>query len=98
MECLKEIGSSKVSAIIVSCDDIEATLLINQSNIQREKVSDIELARAYKATYDALVQDKNRNLSPGNSKNEHLFRSLKVRLRNEQTKKLLKNTVYQERR
>lgn len=70
VECLKEIGSSKVNAIIVSCDDIEATLLINQSNIQREKVSDIELARAYKATYDALVQDKNRNLSPGNSKNE----------------------------
>lgn len=71
VECLKEIGSSKVNAIIVSCDDIEATLLINQSNIQREKVSDIELARAYKATYDALVQDKNGNLKVGDSKNKN---------------------------
>lgn len=71
VECLKEIGSSKVKAIIVSCDDIEATLLINQSNIQREKVSDIELARAYKATYDALVQDKNGNLKVGDSKNKN---------------------------
>lgn len=72
VDCLKEIGSETVNAIIVSCDDIEATLLINQSNIQREKVSDIELARAYKATYEALVQDKNSNLSPGNSKNENV--------------------------
>ena len=72
VECLKEIGSSKVSAIIVSCDDIEATLLINQSNIQREKVSDIELARAYKATYDALVQDKNGNLKVGDCKNKNV--------------------------
>lgn len=71
VECLKEIGRSKVNAIIVSCDDIEATLLINQSNIQREKVSDIELARAYKATYDALVQDKNVNLKVGDSKNKN---------------------------
>ena len=72
VECLKEIGSSKVNAIIVSCDDIEATLLINQSNIQREKVSDIELARAYKATYDALVQDKNGNLKVGDCKNKNV--------------------------
>lgn len=72
VECLKEIGSSKVNAIIVSCDDIEATLLINQSNIQREKVSDIELARAYKATYDALVQDKNSNLKVGDCKNKNV--------------------------
>lgn len=72
VECLKEIGSSKVNAIIVSCDDIEATLLINQSNIQREKVSDIELARAYKATYDALVQDKNGNLKIGDCKNKNV--------------------------
>ena len=72
VECLKEIGSNKVKAIIVSCDDIEATLLINQSNIQREKVSDIELARAYKATYDALVQDKNGNLKVGDCKNKNV--------------------------
>ncbi len=72
VDCLKEIGSETVNAIIVSCDDIEATLLINQSNIQREKVSDIELARAYKATYEALVQDKNSNLKVGDNKNKNV--------------------------
>lgn len=66
--CLKEIGKDKVKAIIVKCDDVEATLMINQSNIQREKVTDVEMARAYKATYDALVQDKNKNLKQGVNK------------------------------
>lgn len=63
--CLKEIGKDTVKAIIVKCDDVEATLMINQSNIQREKVTDVEMARAYKATYDALVQNKNNNLKQG---------------------------------
>ncbi|MDY6037474.1 MAG: ParB N-terminal domain-containing protein [Eubacterium sp.] len=72
VDCLREIGSEKVKAIIVKCDDIEATLLINQSNIQREKVTDLELARAYKATYDALVQDKNNNLRVGDNKNKNV--------------------------
>ena len=78
VDCMKEIGLKTVKAIIVSCDDVEATLLINQSNIQREKVSDIELARAYKATYDALKQDKNQNLMEGNSKNENVEISTSV--------------------
>lgn len=69
---LKEIGESKVKAILVDCDDVKATLLINQSNIQRTKVSDIELARAYKATYDAIKKDKDSNLTAGNYKNENV--------------------------
>ncbi|MDY2960426.1 MAG: ParB/RepB/Spo0J family partition protein [Hornefia sp.] len=72
VDCLKEIGSKTVKAIIVSCDDIEATLLIAQSNIQREKVTAIELARAYRNTYEALKQDKNSNLKVGESKNENV--------------------------
>lgn len=66
---MKEIGESSVKAILVDCDDVKATLLINQSNIQRTKVSDIELARAYKATYDAMKKDKDSNLTAGNYKN-----------------------------
>lgn len=62
VDCLREIGEEKVKAIIVECDDVQATLLIAQSNIQREKVSDIELARAYKNTYEAMKRDKNANL------------------------------------
>lgn len=61
-ELLKEIGKDKVKAIVVNVGDVDATLLISQSNIQRESVSDIEIARAYKATYDALKLDKNANL------------------------------------
>ena len=72
VDCMKEIGLKTVKAIIVSCDDVEATLLINQSNIQREKVSDIELARAYKATYDALKQDKGGNDKVEKGKKETL--------------------------
>lgn len=72
VDCLKEIGSKTVKAIIVSCDDIEATLLIAQSNIQREKVTAIELARAYRNTYEALKQDKNSNLKVGELKNKNV--------------------------
>lgn len=72
VDCLKEIGSRTVKAIIVSCDDIEATLLIAQSNIQREKVTAIELARAYRNTYEALKQDDKKNLTAGNYKNENV--------------------------
>ncbi len=61
-ELSEETGITTADAIIVNCDDVQATLLISQSNIQREEVSDIELARAYKNTYEAMKKDKNANL------------------------------------
>lgn len=72
VELLKEIGKEKVKAIIIECSDVDATLIINQSNIQRENVSDIEIARGYKATYEAVKKDKHTNLTPGNPKNENV--------------------------
>lgn len=72
IELLKEIGKEKVKAIIIECSDVDATLIINQSNIQRENVSDIEIARGYKATYEAVKKDKHINLTPGNPKNENV--------------------------
>lgn len=76
VELLKELeeetGIDEVNAIIVQCDDVQATLLIAQSNIQREKVSEIELARAYRNTYEAMKKDKKANLLVGNSKNENV--------------------------
>lgn len=58
---LKEIGAEAANAIIVECNDVDATILISQSNIQRENVSEIEVARAYKNTYDAMKQSKGGN-------------------------------------
>lgn len=72
VELLNEIGKEKVKAIIIECSDVDATLIINQSNIQRENVSDIEIARGYKATYEAVKKDKHINLTPGNPKNENV--------------------------
>lgn len=72
VELLKEIGKEKVKAIIIECSDVDATLIINQSNIQRENVSDIEIARGYKATYEAVKKDKNSNLMVGDTKNENV--------------------------
>lgn len=72
VELLKEIGKEKVKAIIIECSDVDATLIINQSNIQRENVSDIEIARGYKATYEAVKKDKNSNLMVGDAKNENV--------------------------
>lgn len=72
VELLKEIGKEKVKAIIIECSDVDATLIINQSNIQRENVSDIEIARGYKATYEAVKKDKHSNLMVGNAKNENV--------------------------
>lgn len=72
VELLKEIGKEKVKAIIIECSDVDATLIINQSNIQRENVSDIEIARGYKATYEAVKKDKDSNLMVGDAKNENV--------------------------
>lgn len=72
VELLKEIGKEKVKAIIIECSDVDATLIINQSNIQRENVSDIEIARGYKATYEAVKKDKHSNLMVGNAKNKNV--------------------------
>ena len=72
VELLKEIGKERVKAIIIECSDVDATLIINQSNIQRENVSDIEIARGYKATYEAVKKDKNSNLMVGDTKNENV--------------------------
>lgn len=72
VELLKEIGKEKVKAIIIECSDVDATLIINQSNIQRENVNDIEIARGYKATYEAVKKDKHSNLMVGNAKNENV--------------------------
>lgn len=58
---LKEIGIETADAIIVECDDVEATLFIAQSNIQREKVSELEVAMSYKNTYEAMKQRKGGN-------------------------------------
>lgn len=70
VDCLKDIAKGEgkeatVNAIIMEVGDIEATLLIAQSNIQRDKVSEIELARAYRNTYEAVKQDKDKNLKKG---------------------------------
>ena len=80
VDCLKEIGSRTVKAIIVSCDDIEATLLIAQSNIQREKVTAIELARAYRNTYEALKCDKGGNdkVLKGQKQNSNLNENVEI--------------------
>lgn len=72
VDCLSELQKKKVKAIIVKCDDVEATLMINQSNIQREKVSPLELALAYKETYETYKKDKNANLMQGNVRNEKI--------------------------
>lgn len=72
VELLKEIGKEKVKAIVIECSDVDATLIINQSNIQRENVSDIEIARGYKATYEAVKKDKHSNLMVGDTKNENV--------------------------
>ena len=63
VSCLKELERKTVKAVIVNCNDIDASLLIAQSNIQREKISDIERARSLKNTYDMFVKDKNANLN-----------------------------------
>ena len=71
VDCLKELGQKKVKAIVVNCNDLDATLLINQSNIQRDKVTEIELARAYKETYDTYKQSigGNDKVEKGREKN-----------------------------
>lgn len=58
VSCLKELKKRTAKAVVVNCNDIDASLLIAQSNIQREKISDIERARALKNTYQMFVNDK----------------------------------------
>ena len=76
VDCLKELakdgGGATAKAIIVDCDDVEATLLIAQSNIQREKVTEIEIARSYKNTYEALKKSKGGNDKVLKGKNENV--------------------------
>lgn len=76
VDCLKELakdgGVATAKAIIVDCDDVEATLLIAQSNIQREKVTEIEIARSYKNTYEALKKSKGGNDKVLKGKNENV--------------------------
>ena len=62
VSCLKELKKRTAKAVVVNCNDIDASLLIAQSNIQREKISDIERARALKNTYQMFVNDKKTNL------------------------------------
>lgn len=87
VDCLKELGQDTVKAIIMECNDIDATLLINQSNIQREDTTEYEKAKAYKETYLALKKDKNSNL-----KNVEISTDL-PKAQNEPSRDNLSNTM-----
>lgn len=49
----RELGLDKIKCAIVEVDDVTASLMINQSNIQRE-ISEIEIAKSYRQTYDLM--------------------------------------------
>ena len=54
-EACKELGIKQVPAKVLYLDDDEATVLMVNSNIQREHVLPSEKAFAYKMRYDALA-------------------------------------------
>ncbi|MDD6920499.1 MAG: ParB N-terminal domain-containing protein [Eubacteriales bacterium] len=53
-----EAGLKTVPCRIVDVDDVDASVLVAVTNNQREEVSDIEWARSYRDTYEALVKSK----------------------------------------
>lgn len=69
---LKELGYEKVLADVRECSDYEATLIISHTNNQREKIDEIEKARAIKVSYEAAKRDDKLNLTPGNPKNKNV--------------------------
>ena len=54
-EACKELGVQQIPAKVLYLDDDEATVLMVNSNIQREHVLPSEKAFAYKMRYDALA-------------------------------------------
>ena len=59
-EACKELGTKQVPAKVLYLDDDEATVLMVNSNIQREHVLPSEKAFAYKMRYDALKRTAGR--------------------------------------
>ncbi len=59
----KETGLKEVPVIITDVDDIEASVLIGITNIQRENVTDLEIGWAYRTTYEALKVPRKDNLN-----------------------------------
>lgn len=57
----KEVGLTKVPAIIKDVDDLGAAFIVADTNLQREKVSDLEKGWAYRHIYEAIARQGKRN-------------------------------------
>lgn len=58
---LQSIGATEIDAIIRDLDDDQSTILMVDSNIQRENILPTERAYAYKMRYDAMKNQGKRN-------------------------------------
>ncbi|WP_411328674.1 ParB/RepB/Spo0J family partition protein [Anaerofustis stercorihominis] len=67
----KEVGLSKIPAIIKNVDDINAAYIVADTNLQREKVSDLEKGWAYRVIYEAIARQ-------GQGKRNDLLNGLEV--------------------
>lgn len=51
-----ECGIRTLPCMIVEADDVEANIIVATTNRQREDTNDIEWAKSYRATYEAMVK------------------------------------------
>ena len=56
-QALKKLGIKAVKCDVVDADDVTASLIIGQSNIQRD-ISEIETARSYRQTYELMKKPR----------------------------------------
>lgn len=56
----KELGWETIKASIVRVDDVQAVRIINDSNLQRTGVTELEKARAYRQLFDAMQRQGQR--------------------------------------
>ena len=65
-----ECGIRTLPCMIVEADDVEANIIVATTNRQREETNDIEWAKSYRATYEAMKRTGNQYTS-GGGQNDH---------------------------
>ena len=68
----EEAGLSTVPAIIIECDDIDASVLVGLTNKQREHITDLEWGWTYRETYELLKRKAGRPKENG-THDEHNY-------------------------
>lgn len=68
----EEAGLSTVPAIIIECDDIDASVLVGLTNKQREHITDLEWGWTYRETYELLKRKAGRPKENG-AHDEHNY-------------------------